>query len=432
LIYYFSAQYRENNFYSRLKSKAINTVKLLIDVKEVDSTLLKLIDKNKSISNDGNISIFDSINNKEIYRSNESIDLKLSVADLINFEIKDTVKYKKDDREIIAIDYSSVINHNNYIVVASGVDINGLKALRNLRFILIIGLIGGVIIAFFTGRVYAGRALTPISRVVKEVNNITTSKLNYRLDTGNGTDEIATLAATFNKMLERIESGFNVQKMFVSNASHEFRTPLSLMLGEIELSLNKERTNKEYTEILKSIEDDLKRLNDLSEGLLGLTQAYLDASTFHFGTLRVDELLLQSRAYLLKRKPEYKVNIEFVNLPEDEALISVLGNEQLLITAFTNLMNNACKFSDDNKVNVILNTAVHSVQIEFKDTGIGIPENEIANIFEPFYRGSNIMKRKGNGLGLSLVKKITELHKGSIQVASIVNKGSTFTVVLPV
>jgi signal transduction histidine kinase len=431
LIYYFSVQYTENDFYSKLKTKAANAARLNIDAKGKDSSLLSLITKNKGKMNGEDIMIFDSITNKKIYDSNDTINVNISQNDLINFEKKDTVKYKKDNRKIIAIDYSAK-NHNNYIVVASAVDVNGTKRLYKLKLFLIIGLISGAIIAYFTGRFFAGRALNPISKVVSQVNDITTSKLDYRLNTGNSKDEIATLAITFNKMLERLESGFNVQKMFVSNASHEFRTPLSLMLGEIELSLMKERTNKEYAETLTSVADDLKRLNDLSDGLLQLTRASLDASTFQFGTLRVDELLLQSRTDLLNRSPENKIHIEFKNLPEDEALISVSGNEQLLITSFTNLMSNACKFSDDKTVFVILSTAGRAVQIEFKDNGIGIPENETANIFEPFYRASNIMNRKGNGLGLSLVKKITELHKGNIQIASAVNKGSTFTVFLPV
>ncbi|MFH0867313.1 MAG: HAMP domain-containing sensor histidine kinase [Bacteroidota bacterium] len=427
-IYFFSSDYRKNDFYARLNDRAVTTAKLLIEVKEVDSLLLKIIDRNTTALNDECIRIF-NFKNEEIYNSNDDDTAKYS-ADFINsIRIKGEIRKESGQTEILGISYSEY--PKKYVLIASAYDKFGFSKLRNLRIILIVGFLVCIFFTVVSGMFYAGRALKPISNVVGQVNKITASNLNLRLSTGNGKDEIANLSITFNEMLSRLETSFETQKNFVSNASHEFRTPFAIILSEIELSLMKERTNQEYVEALSSVAQEIKNLHNLSENLLELTRASLDASAFQFAPLRIDELVLQSREYVLKTKPDYSVNIDFSNLPDDDSLITFTGNEQLLSLAFYNLMSNSCKFSPDKKVNVILKTASKEITIKFVDNGIGIPENEIQNIFEPFFRASNSGERKGHGLGLPLVKKIVELHKGKIKVSSMLNRGSSFTISLP-
>jgi len=427
-IYFFSSDYRKNDFYARLNDRAVTTAKLLIEVKEVDSLLLKIIDRNTSALYDESIRIY-NFKNEEIYSSNDDDTAKYSTELVNSIRLNGEIRKKSGEKEILGITYSEY--PKKYVVIASAYDKFGFSKLRNLRIILIIGFLICIIFTILAGMFYAGRALKPISNVVGQVKNITASNLNLRLDTGNNKDEIANLSITFNEMLSRLETSFEAQKNFVSNASHEFRTPFAILLSEIELSLMKERTNSEYAEALQSVAQEIKNLHNLSENLLELTRASLDASAFQFAPLRIDELILQSREYIIKSKPDYKVSIDFNYLPDDDSLITFSGNEQLLSLAFYNLMSNACKFSPDKKVNVILKTAIHEILVEFTDNGIGIPENEIENIFEPFFRASNSSERKGHGLGLPLVKKIIELHKGKIKVASVLNRGSSFIISLP-
>lgn len=425
-VYLVSSQYRESDFYARLKDRAITTAKLLIEVKEVDSLLLKIIDRNTYALYDESIRIY-NFKNEEIYTSNDDDTIKYSV-EFIN-SIRENAEVHKiiGKKEILGITYSEY-PEKKYVIIASAYDKFGLGKLSNLRLVLVIGFLASILLAILSGMYYAGRALNPISNVIEEVKKISASNLNLRLSPGNSKDEIASLSITFNEMLARLETSFATQKNFVSNASHEFRTPFAILLSEIELSLMKERTNEEYCEALKSIAQEIKHLNNLSENLLELTRASLDESAFQYAPLRVDELILQTREYLLKSCPDYNVDIDFGILPEDDSIITFDGNEQLLSLAFYNLMGNACKFSADKRVNVILKTDSKKIQIIFSDKGIGIPKDELDIIFEPFFRGSNSRLQKGHGLGLSLVKKITDLHKGKIKVSSILNRGSSFTI----
>jgi signal transduction histidine kinase len=266
---------------------------------------------------------------------------------------------------------------------------------------------------------------------MSEVGEISVFNLNARISEGNGKDELAQLARKFNKMLERIESAFKTQKEFISNASHELRTPLTVITGHLEVILIKARKNEEYRKTIISVLGNIKNLNHISNRLLQLAQASSEYSEVEFNTIRIDEILWQARADLIKANADFNVNIRFSELIDDELKLQVSGNEQLLITAMVNLIDNGCKYSPDHTCDINVNNESTQVIISFADNGIGIPAEDIEMIFQPFYRGKNVSGQKGHGIGLSLVEKIILLHKGKINVSSELNKGSTFAVYLP-
>jgi signal transduction histidine kinase len=263
------------------------------------------------------------------------------------------------------------------------------------------------------------------------VDKITISNLDLRVNEGNGTDEIAQLAITFNRMLERLESAFEMQRSFVSNASHELRTPLTAITGQIEVSLMKKRDVQEYENILHSVLEDIKNLGRLSNNLLDLAKASSDISEIKLRELRIDELLWQAQSELKKRNPDYTANIVFDKNIDDETKLIVFGNEHLIRSALINVMDNACKFSGNKSVNISLGMKENRVQLQFVDEGMGIDKNEQDQIFQPFYRASNARNINGHGLGLSLTKKIVDIHKGSIGIKSVLTKGTVVTITFP-
>ena len=267
--------------------------------------------------------------------------------------------------------------------------------------------------------------------MVDKVEEITASHLDLRISEGRGKDEIAELAITFNRMLDRLENSFEAQRQFVSNISHELRTPLATIIGELEIAAKKGRTPAEYEELTRLILQDAHRLVKLSNGLLDLAKASYDKAEIAFKEVRLDELLLDTRQAVLKSNPDYGVNIIFEREIEEDDFISVRGNEYLLKVAFTNLIDNGCKFSDDRESTVAISFHAKNVILRFSDTGIGISPEDIASIFTPFYRGANKKYAEGHGIGLSLTDKIIHLHQGSLSVASRVSEGTTFTVELP-
>jgi signal transduction histidine kinase len=271
-----------------------------------------------------------------------------------------------------------------------------------------------------------------MSDIVRQVEKITISNLNMRVNEGNGVDEIAQLAITFNKMLERLESAFEMQRSFISNASHELRTPLTSITGQIEVSLMNKRSQEEYEAILKSTLEDIKNLNELSNGLLDLAKASSDITEITLRPLRIDEVLWQTHGELIRRKPDYKIQIIFDSPVDDEKKLIVTGNEHLLKTAFANLMDNACKYSSDRHAEVHLNTLADKIRISFSDRGIGISPEDMKKIFEPFFRAKNAWNIPGNGLGLALTERIIKIHQGIISIDSEVNKGTTVNTEFPV
>lgn len=426
-IYFLSSQYRQQEFNSRLMDRAMNTAKLLINVDEVTPDLLKIIDKNTILLPQEKIIIY-NYENKQLYCSSDD-STEVNIGLLNNIRAEGAIFFNEGEKEALGFLYSD--KFNRFVVVASAYDKFGLRKLRFLQIVLIIGLIISVGLTMFAGWFYAGQALKPISKVISQVDKISAGNLNLRVDEGNGSDEIALLAITFNKMLSRLESAFEMQRSFVSNASHELRTPLTTINGQIEVGLMKDRTAKEYISMLHSIHEDILLLGKLSNGLLDLAHASSDVSKISFNSIRIDEMLWQARAELLLGPNKYNITIQFEYFPDDEKKLLIRGNEHLLKTAFINLMENACKFSDDKSVSLLLNISGGNAFLYFKDRGIGISPSEIEQVFEPFYRGDNARSIKGHGLGLSLTNKIIQLHKGKINISSQVNHGTTVTVILP-
>jgi signal transduction histidine kinase len=153
---------------------------------------------------------------------------------------------------------------------------------------------------------------------------------------------------------------------------------------------------------------------------------------FVLSNVRIDELLMEMTTLIrLKQKATSKVEVHFIKVPDNDLLVTCYGNDNLLKVLFLNLIDNACKFSDANTAHISIDFSTPYIMIRIRDTGIGIPADEINKIFEPFYRGQNALQVRGHGLGLSICKKIVQIHNGHITVASNPQDGTTFTVMLP-
>lgn len=429
LVYIFSADYREEEFYNRLQNKANNTAKLLIEVDEVDVDLLRRLEKDNPISLPGEKITIYNFRDSVLFSTDEQgvINITKDLRDQIRLDGE--VRKRQDDYEVLGFLFKG--KYDRFVVVAAATDIYGFKKLKNLLFVLIIVFALSIVAVSFTGWLYAGRALKPIAKVVNQVDEISISSLNLRVDEGNGQDEIAKLAQTFNKMLTRLEGSFITQKNFISNASHELRTPLTSITGQIEVALLNPRSLANYEMVLQSVLEDIKNLNRLSNRLLLLAQSSTDARDKKMSSIRIDELLWQAKEDLVRLHPSFIINIDLDESLDDESKLTINGDEQLVKTALSNIIENSCKYSSDHTANVFVSSSPHDLVLKFSDKGIGIPQDDLANVFEPFYRGGNTQNIKGHGIGLSMVRGIIRLHKGTIQVTSVTRSGTTVTVSLP-
>ena len=428
-IYFFSADYRREDFYMRLRNKAENTAKLLIEVDEVDVSLLKRIERdNPSNLPDERITIF-NYKNEELYSSDTGDSLKITPATLDRIRLEGEIRFEQGTLEMLGFLFTD--KYDRFAVVCGATDIYGLRKMENLRDILLIVIAISFVIGPLSGWLYAGRALDPISDIVTKVDNISAARLDLRLDEGNGSDELAKLSMTFNKMLSRLESAFLSQRNFIANASHELRTPITVVAGEIEVALLTPRSAENYVHILESLHSDIKNLGALSNQLLLLAQTSTDGPDYTFSHLRVDEILWSVKDEMLKARPEYHISINFDLGLNDEALV-IRCDEQLMKTVFSNLIDNGCKYSDDQSITINLTSTQDILFIGFNNHGAGISRDEQQSVFEPFFRGKNTRSISGYGIGLSLVSRIVKLHNGSIDVTSVPGEMTRFMIQLPV
>ncbi|GGB20984.1 sensor histidine kinase [Puia dinghuensis] len=428
-IYVSNARDREAQYYERLRQQAITKADLLLDAK-VQPSVLQLIYKNSlNALPQEEVAIYDTVFHL-LYHDAVYIDRVKETRGMIDsiVRLKEIHFYTND---LQAIGFLYRYGGKDYVITAAAKDIDGLAKLRDLRIALIVGFIAAIVLTLVAGALFSRQALQPVTQMVDKVEEITASNLDLRIQIGKRKDEIAELAITFNRMLDRLESSFDAQKQFVSNISHELRTPLAAIIGELEIAAAKERTNTQYQEMTLLVLEDARRLARLSNDLLDLAKASYDQTEIAFKKMRVDELLLETRQEAVKANPDYRITILFEREPDTDDLISVNGNSYLLKVAFTNLMENGCKFSADHQVTVAISFHGKNIILRFSDTGIGIPPEDIENIFTPFYRGANKNYTEGNGIGLSLTDKIIRLHHGSLTVSSRVGEGTTFTVELP-
>lgn len=428
-IYFFSENYRKEDFYRRLKNRAINTTKVLTEVKEVNAELLRRLERNNPASLPSQyIAIYDH-KNQELYSSHSTQIFAIDSTLLNNIKVNREIYFIEGDFEVLGFLFSD--EHDHFTVIAAAIDVYGLNALRNLRNILSFTFCISLVLVSILGWIYAGRVLKPISKIVNQVSEISEMNLSRRLDEGNNKDELSKLARTFNNILERLNIAFLSQKNFIANASHEIKTPITVMSAEIDVALLQKRDEQYYVRVLQSVLASLKGLNKLSSQLLWLAQTSTSQSEKRFTFFRIDDVLWEVKDELTKAFPHYVIHIEFdLNLNYDSLLIE--GDEQLIRIAIQNLIENGCKYSDTHHAIVTLDSnSSKYITVRFKNSGRGISTQHINKIFEPFYREKTDRKIKGSGIGLSLVKGVVSLHKGSVTVTSIPDMTTEFVMQLP-
>jgi signal transduction histidine kinase len=320
-------------------------------------------------------------------------------------------------------------NNQKYIVIVGARDRMGKNTLIFIVRIMFFGGVGFLLLAYFFGRLLARRVFYPVARITKEVKRISAANLHNRLPQVKNSPELSDLTDTFNGMLDRLETSFEIQTNFINNASHELKTPITTIIAEAEIMLLKPRETEEYKQSLSNIYNQAARLGKLTESLLKLTQTGYDGNKQVQDTARIDEILLGVKSDIDKMYPDNRVVVKLKFAPSDSNLLLVPCNRPLLELAINNIITNGVKYSDNNEVFVILTADKDRIKITINDIGIGIPPEDIPHLYEPFFRGKIAAKYNGYGLGLPLAMKIIRMHEGELQVQSEENKGTIVTIV---
>lgn len=428
VVYMLSAAYRAEEFMGRMRDRGTHAAKLLIQMDDVSEALFMKIERDNPVRlPEESIRIFS--NQDDLIFHNGDDQMPPTEPGLIDLVRRDgTRKSSNGEREEIIFPFNN--GDDRFVVQVAGRDIFGRSKLRNLLRVLMLTFLAGVLIMFFIGRLYAARALSPVQRLVAAMRSTGPAELDRRVPVGASHDEIAELALSFNELVERLQVAFLAQRNFIANASHELRTPLTTISGQIEVLLLRERDPQDYRAALRSVMDDMRSMNRLADRLLMLAQAETESTASTFMPVRMDEIVWAARNEILRGDDRYKVLV-LIEAVEDERDLTVSGNEPLLRSLVTNLIDNACKYSDDACARITLSGAGDTVTLLVENTGNGIDPEQHAHIFDPFFRTTNTGGAKGHGIGLSLAKRITELHGGLIGLRSALGEGATFRVDLP-
>lgn len=430
VLYYVSEKNREDEFNDRLGYKIIWRSEFIFDAKIDNAKIKELHLRNKKILNEADISVYND--KKELLFTDISPSSQnQKYLDQLIKSNKNRITWLRRDRQYMAIKYE--FDGINYYIIGSAVDVTGRAHVAEFKKDIIIIYFISIIIIFIIGFMFSYYTLKPLKDIIIQIRDISEHNLHKRLVIPKAKDEIYELTETFNSTFNRLEKSFNNHKQFVTTISHEFRTPLSTLIAELELAKELNTTLDDYKISVDNALQDANHASQLSSALLDFARASYDISQISFSDLRLDEVLADAKVALLQKNSKYKVGIHYMDnmADQDESNYDFHGNPYLLQIAFLNLMENACKYSEDQQCRVEIEIQNKNIEIRFIDNGIGISEADQLKIFDLFYRGNNKSYNSGNGIGLSIVTRIIEIHQGVLEVESKLLEGSVFKVKLP-
>lgn len=418
LVYYFSYSSQVSKFHDNLLENAKNTAILLINVVEVDSTLLKKIHQSTIQLDQEEIVLTDSAFHVRYSNKITTLTDEVIRANYSNYDVSFFSRSGKD-----GVYYKHRFKGQVYHVYVMAYDTARRENLADLRGILFWSIVFSILLSVLFSYLFSKNAIKPIADIIKSIRKINSARLGSRLKEGKNNDELDQLARSFNEMLAKLDQAFKNQEEFISNASHELKTPLSVMIAESDYVLSHESSPEEYRRHISEMVADLKIMNAQINSLLELAQLNSD-QTIRFTAIRIDEIVYHSIHQIRAKYPGRKM-LPVIQYPENESDLLVEGNESLLEIVFNNLLENACKFSGGD-IHIEFRLTGDHILINITDQGIGIPKGDIENVYHPFIRASNARNSAGFGIGLSLVSKILELHRVNFKISSFENEGTRF------
>lgn len=285
-----------------------------------------------------------------------------------------------------------------------------------------------VLAAIVGGYLIARRMLRPIQQLSESAARIHRGgDLKLRIEVGKGDDELHQLARNFNLMFERLDHAFQTEQQFTSDASHELRTPMSVIMAQCELSLEEPQTNEEYEEALEVIQRQGRKMTKLINDMLDFTRLEMHAERY---PLEATDLsgLTESICADMALIRDQDIELTWDVTPG----VTIRGNRDLLSRMLTNLLSNAYRYGrPGGHIAVTLRRTCDGMELAVADDGIGIDPAEQEKIFRRFYQSDTSRSGAGTGLGLSMVQEIARFHGGEIRLTSALGEGSTFTFFLP-
>ncbi|SHH13881.1 sensor histidine kinase [Flavobacterium johnsoniae] len=319
-------------------------------------------------------------------------------------------------------------NQGDFVVFVKKNDTDFKTMTDRLLIIMILVLISGLISIYIVSRVLSNLAYAPIKNIINQVNEIQATSLDRQIVSPNSKDDIQELIESYNNLLKRLSDTFIIQKNFINYVSHEFKTPLTAISGNLEVFAQKDRSSAEYKEMSEKVLENVYQIEDTMNTLMMLSGLRENMELNEI--FRVDELVWDindqlSASYHLKG--QIQIALEVLN----DKLLSIKGNSNEIKIALFNIIENAVKYSAGNSIKISLSEHNQQLKIVIEDQGKGISEEDLQFIKQTFYRGKNVSDIKGSGIGLPLANVIFKQNNIEFTIASKKDAGTTVTLVFP-
>jgi signal transduction histidine kinase len=365
-VYYFTSRFATTDFHKRLEIRAYIAARVMLEKDETSIDAYSVIRNEHLEVLAGEQEYFirlDTVANKTLKAG--TVDLPFSFKrDVVD---NGTANFSKDGVYFTGIFYRD--NEGDFIVILSARNDTLSNTMSNLRDLLLLGFIAGVIITYTTALFFSRYTFKPVRTIIRNVKSINAENLAMRLPEKTGKDEVSELSYTFNEMLDRLQTSFETQNNFVSNASHEFRTPLAAIIGEADLANSRQRSEADLRQSISRIMLQAEKMKHISDSLLSLAQTGFDGKRQEMHNIRIDELMWSVKQRVQEIVSNCDIRLDLQQLPESAEDLVIVGNEKLLLLAFSNIVMNACKYSGNSPVTISLRKVDDHIHITTEDRG---------------------------------------------------------------
>lgn len=427
IIYSLFSNYRTEEFQQRIKDKTITTVKFLVEIERIDHDLLQTMDE-YTINNlyKEKVIIFDS-NKKTLYTSVDDTKIKYQESILKNLSLTNKlIETSEDNFDVVGVCFE--FGNKSYYGIAKAFDEFGLSKLVYLKSIFTIIFIIFSSVILITSYLLSKQITQPINLMTHELNNINLDSKNSLLSIPDSKDEIKILATRFNELMNRLNDAFSFQKHAIHHISHELKTPIAILVSNFE-KMEQEQDILKLKSLLVHQKEDTKNLSDVINALLEISKVET-GNNLETNYFRIDELIFDTVDELKTLHEDFIFEIELDESITNEEYLVINANKKLIRLVIMNLASNCIRYSDAQRATFLLYISNNLFHIDVINSGPVITTNEKQFLFQHFFRGENSKSKRGFGLGLVLIYRIINLHKGKIIYSSSDNKNK-FTLIFP-
>lgn len=423
LIYFLYVQNSQKILYNNLEKIAYITALFHLEEDELNAKQFEKVKKQ-----------FDEIVSGTIYQVyDEKGDIVWgNFEDKIPYGLLEKIQKEKSLNFITETSFCTGIfyedNQGDFVIIAKEQKDILNEQLLSLFWILFFALIFGLVAVILLSRWLAHVAYRPFSSVIEQVRNISANNPVNQIDSPKTNDELQELTDTFNHLLERISETFVIQKNFVNYVSHEFKTPLASMLGNLEVFSLKDRSPKEYEQLSSKLILQIHQLESILNTLMVISDLRKDTELdFQF---RIDELIWEIIEKVSAIYSQCKIDVQIEIDPKDENLLLINKDRTQFLMALFNIIENAVKYSNTNPISIIIAKREDNLCVTIRDRGVGIPKEAIENLSKPFFRAANSREIQGSGIGLSIALRILEKNGVNYTIDSQEEKGTQITITI--